>query len=117
MSAPHFIVEHRITFSLAGIEPVLQLLKEITMTQETIAQGLTDLSAQLTAATEVITKVGTETDGLLGKIADLEVVIASLSDVSPALQAAFDAAKAAADSVAAAAGSVDAKVADATPTP
>ena len=63
-------------------------------TQAEIAQGIADATAQLQAVAAQVAKVGSETAVTLQKVADLEVVIASLGGtVDPALQTAFDALK------------------------
>lgn len=50
-----------------------------------------ELAAQVTAATEKLTKIGVETSTLITKVSDLEAIIAAGGDVSPELQAAVDA--------------------------
>lgn len=68
---------------LAAIDAKLGALMA---TSAEIAQGLTDLTAE-------VTKIGTETTTLIAKVADLEAAI-NAGTVTPEVQAAFDALKA-----------------------
>lgn len=121
MTEPNYVIEHRVTggaelrISLPGVLPFLQLMKEqIMATQAEIAQGIADATAQLQAVAAQVAKVGSETAVTLQKVADLEVVIASLGGtVDPALQTAFDALKTQVQLVADATAAVDALVPDA----
>ncbi len=56
-------------------------------TDAELAQGLADLTTQ-------VAKIGTETQTLITKVADLEAALAASGTVDPAVQAAFDALKA-----------------------
>lgn len=85
-------------------------------TQAEIASELTATKDRLVAATNKITKIGTETDSLLVKIKELEDVI-NAGTVTPELQAAFDAVKEQVTALEAAATVADDKVPDGPPTP
>ena len=115
MTTPHFIVEHRITLTLPGILPFLQLFKEQVMdAQDAIAQTINEATAKLELVTTQLVKVGTESSATLQKVSDLETVVASMGgSVSPALQAAVDALKLQAQKTQDAAQAVDALVPDA----
>lgn len=58
-----------------------------------------DAAAQLTAVNEKLTKIGTETSGLLTKIEELKAAVAAGAAVTPELQAAIDAVAAQAEVV------------------
>jgi hypothetical protein len=62
-------------------------IERVIMTQN-------ELAAQLTAVTDQITKIGTETAATLQKVKDLEAVIAAGGEVSAEVQTALDALKA-----------------------
>jgi predicted nucleic acid-binding Zn-ribbon protein len=111
-----FVID--VNVNLPGILPFLQLFKDQLMASEAeIIASLQDATAQLTATTEQLAKVGVETATTLQKVTDLETVIASLqasgAGVSPALVAAVDALKAQVLATQAATTAVDVLVADA----
>ncbi len=63
------------------------LREHIMTTSAELAQGLSDLTAQ-------VAKIGAESTATLQKVSDLEAAIAGAGGVDPSVQAAFDALKA-----------------------
>lgn len=107
------IVRDREVFEI--LDHVHNMLHDVSQRIGTLTEGVikimatqVELTAQIQAATDKLTKIGSETKSLLKKIDDLMAVIAN-GPVSPELQAAADALSAQADVV-------DALVPDA-PTP
>lgn len=72
---------------LANQHLIIQKLNSISMTQEELAQGLADVTAQ-------VAKIGVESKTTLQKVSDLEAALAGQDNVSPAVQTAFEALKA-----------------------
>jgi len=70
---------------------VWRKVRKIGKSLETIMATQQELTAQITAATEKLTKIGTETGTLLTKIEELKTALANAGNVSPELQAAVDA--------------------------
>lgn len=104
------------------LDKLMATQAELVQQVQTLTAQLADTNTKLTTTNAIVVKIGTETDGLITKIADLEAAIANQSDASPELVAAFGAAKEQADTLAATAAQVevsaaagDAKVTDAPP--
>lgn len=120
-SALDWLGWERLTDTRARHDEQIKLLHKIMATQAELIAQVNTLTTQLAAATEslaatnlIVVKVGTETDGLLQKIADLETAIQNQTDASPELVAAFASAQAQANALSNTAGqlSVNAAVDD-----
>lgn len=95
---------------------IINLKETLIMNHAEFAQGLVDLAAQLTVVGDGVTKVGTETAGLLDKITALEATITAGADVVPqSVVDAFNTVKAQALALSTSVAAVDALVPDAVP--
>lgn len=77
-------VYHRLMHVEDTLDRIVTLLRSIIVTQA-------ELTAQVQAANDKLTKIGGETRGLLTKIDELTALIASGPPVTPELKAAVDA--------------------------
>lgn len=68
---------------------ILQRLDQIMATQADVAAQLTAQAATLAAQATQVAKIGTETDGLLQKIADLTVAVEQAGNATPEVEAAL----------------------------
>lgn len=96
----------------ARLTQLRKAIDKVMATQKEIADQLTAANEALTAVGAGVTKIGTETDGLLQKIKDLEDAINNQTNATPELVAAFEAVKATVESLGTLVTSVDDKVPD-----
>lgn len=96
-------------------QALLKLLRKIMATAEELIADINAVKDKLTAANTKLTKIGTETDGLLAKIKELEDAIAA-GNVPQSVVDAFNSVKEQAGTIETALQAQDDKVPDA-PTP
>lgn len=101
----------------ALLHQILAKETRIMATQAELLASLTDLNSTVQGIGAGVDKVGTETQTLVQKVADLEAAIANAGGTTPEVDAALAAVKESADAVASKVKAVDDLVPDAPATP